>query len=211
MSATPSVLLPRQAAVLATILGLHASVLLLVAAGLRWVPIRVADPDRSIIVVPLPPPAPPEATRPKPVGAPSYEPERIAPPELDIPKFEKAFQPSDDSSHRSAAQAGEGPGLPAAGDRGPRLEMRDAALQAVIDACYPASARRRGQEGRGEATLVVDAEGRVVRWRLEDGTGFASLDAAIGCVARRLEFEPARHGGHAIESMARLPVVFRLD
>jgi protein TonB len=129
-------------------------------------------------------------------------------PRRDIPDFERAFQAPDGAA--GLLPGGLGPERSAAAARGPRLRTRVAALQAAIDACYPASARRRGQEGRGVAMLVADSAGDVRSWTLEDSTGSAALDTGIGCIVRRLEFEPVQHDGRPIESTARMPVVFRL-
>lgn len=198
----------RRAAVLVVILGLHVGAFLLVSAALRWAPVALPEIRRAITFVRTPPPEPAKAAQPDRAAAPGYSPPLVEFPRLDIPDFERAFQAPDGAA--APTLAGIGPELPPAEARGPRLRMRDAGLQAVIDACYPASARRRGQQGRGVALLVVDAAGGVRSWTLQDSAGSAALDAGIGCVVRRLEFEPAQRDGRPIESTARMPVVFRL-
>jgi TonB family protein len=198
----------RRAAVLVVILGLHVGAFLLVSAALRWAPVTLPELRRVITFVRTPLPEPAKATQPERAAAADYNLPLVEFPRLDIPDFERAFQVPDGAAGR--LPGGLGPERPAAVARGPRLRTRDAGLQAVIDACYPASARRLGQQGRGVALLVVDTAGGVRSWTLEDSAGSAALDNGIGCVVRRLQFEPAQRDGRPIESTARMPVVFRL-
>lgn len=198
----------RRAAVLVVILGLHVGAFLLVSAALRWAPATLPELHPMITFLRTPPPEPARATQPERAATADYNLPLVEFPRLDIPDFERAFQAPDGAAGPLLGVPR--PERPAAAERGPRLRMRDARLQAVIDACYPASARRRGQQGRGVALLVVDAAGGVRSWTLEDSSGSAALDTGIGCVVRRLEFEPAQRGGRPIESTARMPVVFRL-
>lgn len=45
---------------------------------------------------------------------------------------------------------------------------------------YPDEARERGEEGSALVRFTVDRSGRVLEFALVRGSGFASLDAAIG-------------------------------
>jgi hypothetical protein len=73
--------------------------------------------------------------------------------------------------------------------------MHDSRLSALIHACYAASARRLGNEGRAQVYLAVDAAGRAAIWWLDAGTGFSRLDSAVDYGVGRLKFQSARRKG----------------
>lgn len=111
----------------------------------------------------------------------------------------------------AATGGGEAAGVGPADYVGPVLRMGDARLAGLIDRCYPAAARRRNEAGRVDVRVTIDAAGTAGAYGVAQGSGFPALDAAVGCVLRRLEFEPARRDGSAVEATVQLPVVFRLD
>jgi protein TonB len=76
---------------------------------------------------------------------------------------------------------------------------------------YPASARRRAQQGTVTVKVLVGADGSVERAEISDSSGFDSLDdAALETVRSRWRFVPARHGGIAVESWVLVPIRFAL-
>ena len=76
---------------------------------------------------------------------------------------------------------------------------------------YPASARRRAQQGTVTVKVLVGADGSVERAEISDSSGFDSLDdAALVTVRSRWRFVPARHGGIAVESWVLVPIRFAL-
>jgi periplasmic protein TonB len=76
---------------------------------------------------------------------------------------------------------------------------------------YPASARRRAQQGTVTVKVLVGADGSVERAEISDSSGFDSLDdAALDTVRSRWRFVPARHGGIAVESWVLVPIRFAL-
>ena len=76
---------------------------------------------------------------------------------------------------------------------------------------YPASARRRAQQGTVTVRVLVGADGSVERAEISDSSGFDSLDdAALETVRSRWRFVPARHGGVAVESWVLVPIRFAL-
>jgi TonB family protein len=95
-------------------------------------------------------------------------------------------------------------------DVGLQVGMRDNRLAALVDDCYPAAARRMEEEGRAIARIVVGADRRAASWTPILGSGFPRLDAALGCVIRRLQFVPGRRDGRAVAAEVQLPIVFRL-
>jgi len=76
---------------------------------------------------------------------------------------------------------------------------------------YPATARRREQQGTVTVKVLVGADGSVERAEIADSSGFDSLDdAALDTVRSRWRFVPARHGGIAVESWVLVPIRFAL-
>jgi protein TonB len=199
----------RRTAVLAAIAVLHVGAFIAASAGLR--PPQFLDWLREGAITALPPSLPriPE-TRPDPVGAPEVDPGAVTMPDLSIPV--SVDPPPAGAARQDSGQDGAATGaaVPLSDDRDPGIRTRDARLQALIDRCYPAAARRMGQEGRGVARVDVDAAGRAGGWRVERSTGFPLLDPGMGCVARQLQYEPARRGGRAVEATVLMPIVFQL-
>jgi len=76
---------------------------------------------------------------------------------------------------------------------------------------YPATARRREQQGTVTVSVLVGADGSVERAEVADSSGFDALDdAALETVRSRWRFVPARHGGLAVESWVLVPIRFAL-
>ena len=76
---------------------------------------------------------------------------------------------------------------------------------------YPASARRRAQQGTVTVRVLVGADGSVERAEISDSSGIDSLDdAALETVRSRWRFVPARQGGSAVESWVLVPIRFAL-
>ena len=200
----------RQTAVVATIAALHVGLFILASVGTRF----RADllPAWAGPIQPLPATRVPSTeSRPDPVGAADYDPETVEAPILEFTATDDRPSTGAGAADAGTSDADRGRSLTAAEFRGPEIATRDARLQALIDACYPSAARRLGQEGRGVARVVVGADGRASGWRVEQTTGFAQLDPGMGCVARRVQFEPARRDGRAVEATVLMPVAFRLD
>jgi periplasmic protein TonB len=210
MSASRSVGAPRQAVILATILGFHVGAGLLVMDGfhprLKW--LKPAPPHIYYELPKAQSPVPVAPQRPGPVD---YGLPELPDPAVPIPDFRSFAAPPDEPRSGAGPAPGSGPDMPPPDSHGPSLRMRDNRLAALIDACYPSASRRLAEEGRVVVHVRVDAAGRAAAWNLVERSGFARLDAAAGCVVRRLEFVPGRHDGTAVEASARLPIVFRLD
>lgn len=132
-------------------------------------------------------------------------------PHPDIPRFADERSPVSGEFAESGDAEGAGPAIPAARYVDPAIVTRNNRLAGLIDACYPAGARRAGEERRVTVCVAIDAGGRASAWNVERGSGFPRLDAAVGCVIRRLEFLPGRRDGRAVDAAVMLPIVFRLD
>jgi protein TonB len=76
---------------------------------------------------------------------------------------------------------------------------------------YPASARRRAQQGTVTVRVLVGADGAVEHAELAESSGFDTLDeAALATVRSRWRFVPARRDGVAVESWVLVPIRFAL-
>lgn len=75
---------------------------------------------------------------------------------------------------------------------------------------YPATARRRRQEGLVILRLHVTAEGRAAHLQVAQSSGFQSLDEAALVALKSWEFEPARIGAAPVSSEIEVPVRFKL-
>lgn len=203
----------RMSVVFTAIVGVHMGVILLVASDLIPPPYGTPvkpEPVDIRLLPPTPEPLKPVAPRwPDPlVPADNPVPEPVWP----TPHFpDRPDVDSSDASAHPADRAGPALAEPAPDSVPPRLRMRDERLAALINGCYPAIARRAGEEGRAAARILVGRQGSVLSWRLERSTGFPNLDAAVRCIIERLVIEPGRRDGQAIEAEALLPIVFRLD
>lgn len=198
----------RQAAILATVGGLHVAAFVLAVAGLGprldW---RQPVPPTFVYAQPEPPsPALPAPRRPGPLD---YALPRQPLPEVPIPDFERGQSPRVESNAPTAPPSGSGPAV-AVDVRSPSLRHPDGRLAALVNSCYPAASRRLGEEGRVVVRVDVDDVGRASAWSVAGGSGFARLDAAAACVIRRLEFNPGRRDSAAVAASVVLPIVFRL-
>ncbi len=76
---------------------------------------------------------------------------------------------------------------------------------------YPASARRRAQQGTVTVKVLIGADGSVEHAEIAQSSGVDSLDdAALDTVRSRWRFVPARHNGVAVESWVLVPIRFAL-
>ena len=75
---------------------------------------------------------------------------------------------------------------------------------------YPATARRRHQEGLVLVSVTVSPRGRPTRVVVKTSSGFPLLDAAALAAVQNWKFTPARMGNLAIESEVEVPVRFKL-
>jgi hypothetical protein len=99
------------------------------------------------------------------------------------------------------------PGLPVPADYVPQpAPLPDIDFPRAID---EAAARRMAEAARAFARIVVGADGCAASWTQMQGSGLPRLDAALGCVNRRLQFLPGRRDGRAVAAEVQLAIVFR--
>ncbi len=198
----------RQSTLLAAVAALHVGMFLVVAGDRIAVVLPPATGPIVDVLLPQPKPQPepkPDIPLPGPFVS-----EPVEPPDLE-------FEVELDSTTAELSPAGPiepthpaGSGPRAEDYQAPSIAMRGDRLAALISGCYPPAARRLDEEGRALVRLVVSADGRAASWALAEGTGIPRLDSALDCVVRRLQFEPGRLDGRAVEAEVQLPIVFRL-
>lgn len=203
----------RRAVVFTAIVGFHFAMFLLIASGLVAPPFGspvAKEPPVVRLLPPEPEPLAPVAPR---RTDPLFEFDfLVSEPDTPVPDFSSTVdaKPTDDAvtstAGTGAAVVGGAPDIVP-----PRLRMHGDRLAALVNACYPPGPRRDGEEGRAVVRILVGSQGAVLSWRLEQGTGFPRLDAAVRCIIERLVIEPGRRDGRAAEAEALLPIVFRLD
>lgn len=76
----------------------------------------------------------------------------------------------------------------------PRLLNAEEVLAALAER-YPVDLEERGVEGRVRVWMWLNADGRVARTRMGEGSGERRLDEAALEVAEMMRFAPALHGG----------------
>lgn len=199
----------RQTAVLTAIVGLHFAAFLVIAAGLAPSPIPEVDKPGPITW--LPPPV-----IPKPVIHLPPDKVEFGFADADVPKPDVTLPTFDETQGPAAMTSDAGAGAtietkPVVDSVAPSLRTRPAHLTALIDSCYPAAARRLGEEGKVIALVTIGAQGSALGSRVAQSSGFPRLDAASACVVRKLEFVAGRKDGRAVEAEAQLPIVFRLN
>jgi protein TonB len=201
----------RQTVILTVIAGLHLGAFVLIASGLVPRVASINPPDAPIRF--FPPKEDPIAVV-RPVETIPFEDYTQPVPKPDdalFPKFDETPDAPQTNEDTKAGETGSGPVNAAVEHQPPTVRTRDIRLAALIDACYPAGARRAGEEGRVVAKVMIDASGKAAAWSVAGSSGFPRLDAALDCVIRRIEFVAGRRDGSAVAAEAMLPIVFRLN
>ena len=168
---------------------------------------------------PVPAPPPPEPERP-----PEAEPSKERPPEPDAPSLpEPSPEPPPLETPNAAPPREERPPeeepskpavaasapAPAAAPRQARLDAKPG-LRKDIRPDYPRGARLRGEHGDVTLEIEVAASGRAGDVAVVSSSGYAELDEAAVKAAKAARFTPARRGGRAVPSTARITITFDL-
>ena len=145
-------------------------------------------PHPSPVVIPLPAPAPTPALRP-PSSA-------LRPPS-------SSLSPAAPGPQATLQPDNAGGGTHGRVDAHPSLER-------AIKPNYPIGSRRRGEEGTVILDVTVAADGRAASVSRVSSSGFQELDLAAERAAAQARFKPGTRDGKAVESAARLTLIFRL-
>ena len=155
-------------------------------------------------------PAMPEVEPPKPREEKPPEAERAEDPLPPDPAAPKLAEPEPERERM------ETPEIPPPSPPAPAVAPKQAKIDAppkphkAIKPDYPKGARQRGEQGDVVLEIRVNAAGIVDRVDVVSPSGFSELDEAAVRAARTARFTPAKSGGSAVASTARLTLTFKL-
>ena len=155
-------------------------------------------------------PAMPEVEPPKPREEAPPEAERAEAPLPPDPTAPKLAEPEPERERM------ETPEIPPPSPPAPAVAPKQAKIDAppkphkAIKPDYPKGARQRGEQGDVVLEIRVNAAGIVDRVDVVSPSGFPELDEAAVRAARAARFTPAKSGGSAVASTARLTLTFKL-
>lgn len=167
------------------------------------------DEDETAAVSPTMP-AMPEVEPPKPREEAPPEAERAEDPLPPDPTAPKLAEPELERERM------ETPEIPPPSPPAPAVAPKQAKIDAppkphkAIKPDYPKGARQRGEQGDVVLEIRVNAAGIVDRVDVVSPSGFPELDEAAVRAARAARFTPAKSGGSAVASTARLTLTFKL-
>ena len=167
------------------------------------------DEDETAAVSPTMP-AMPEVEPPKPREEAPPEAERAEGPLPPDPTAPKLAEPEPERERM------ETPEIPPPSPPAPAVAPKQAKIDAppkphkAIKPDYPKGARQRGEQGDVVLEIRVNAAGIVDRVDVVSPSGFPELDEAAVRAARAARFTPAKSGGSAVASTARLTLTFKL-
>ena len=167
------------------------------------------DEDDTAVVSPTMP-AMPEVEPPKPREEKPPEAERTEDPLPPDPAAPKLAEPEPEREQM------ETPEIPPPSPPAPAVAPKQAKIDAppkpnkAIKPDYPKGARQRGEQGDVVLEIRVNAAGIVDRVDIVVPSGFSELDEAAVRAARAARFTPAKSGGSAVASTARLTLTFKL-
>ena len=177
------------------------------------------DEDETAAVSPTMP-AMPEVEPPKPREEKPPEAERAEDPLPPDPEAPKLAEPEPEHEKMETPELKPEPEKPKVEHPPAEPVPAVAPKQAKIDAPpkphkaikpdYPKGARQRGEQGDVVLEIRVNAAGIVDRVDIVSPSGFPELDEAAVRAARAARFTPAKSGGSAVASTARLTLTFKL-
>ncbi len=177
------------------------------------------DEDETAAVSPTMP-AMPEVEPPKPREENPPEAERAEDPLPPDPTAPKLAEPEPEHEKMETPELKPEPEKPKVEHPPAEIAPAVAPKQAKIDAPpkpnktirpdYPKGARQRGEQGDVVLEIRVNAAGIVDRVDIVSPSGFPELDEAAVRAARAARFTPAKSGGSAVASTARLTLTFKL-
>ena len=167
------------------------------------------DEDETAAVSPTMP-AMPEVEPPKPREEAPPEAERAEGPLPPDPTAPKLAEPEPERERMETQE------IPPPSPPAPAVAPKQAKIDAppkphkAIKPDYPKGARQRGEQGDVVLEIRVNAAGIVDRVDVVSPSGFPELDEAAVRAARAARFTPAKSGGSAVASTARLTLTFKL-
>jgi protein TonB len=152
--------------------------------------------------------------------------QRVAPPDVVVPKVEVEVQPPpvetpiqavttepDPTPAPAATPQPEAP--PAAAQPSANSGVMRTAVLADANGCakpdYPANAARNGDSGTVTLALLVGADGKVTSSRIAKSSGHRELDKAAVNALSLCKFQPAMNNGVPEAGWAQIAYVWKLD
>lgn len=199
----------RRSGLLATVVGAHVALLLLVAAARTIAPQIMELP---LVVDLLQPVEQPVQPKPLPVVAPKPVPLKIQPKKI-APILETTT--SEAPAPTAPMVAPTPPALPAPAP----APLQEAIIQPRFDADYlrnpappyPPLSRRLGEEGKVVLRVLVSPGGAAETVEIKTSSGSPRLDEAAAGTVRQWRFVPARRGETAVQSWVLVPILFKLE
>jgi bla regulator protein blaR1 len=93
----------------------------------------------------------------------------------------------------------------------PPLVMARVTYAPDLNDYYPASSRRRHEQGDGLVHICIDKRGRLASAHVAHSTGYATLDVQMIKIAKAFRFDPATRGANPVKVCTGLPVRFVLS
>jgi protein TonB len=201
--------------------GLHVAVGVLFVHSLNTRKISLPSlPEQVLVMIepdrPEPPPPPPEP--PKPM-------QRMAPPDVVVPKVEVDVAPPPEPTVQATVEsepspqpftpAQSAPEAPPAAQPSANTGQMHTAVFADANGCalpnYPLNAARNGETGTTTLALLVGTDGRVSSARVQQSSGSRDLDRAALSALSLCKFKPATSNGAPEAGWAQLAYVWKLD
>ena len=193
----------------------------LVSLDLSRVELSFAKKDDDAPVVSPMPPSPPSVAEPRPEARPPEPPRAevrplppdpdslgVKPPDGDVAPMEEMRDDKRENREDPKPQT-ESAAVPLAAPKQASIDVPPRPRK-TIRPRYPDGARQRREQGNVELEIRVEDDGSVGEVRVVSSSGFVELDDAAVRAARAARFSPAKSGGSAVASTARLTLTFRL-
>lgn len=137
-------------------------------------------------------------------------------PRQQVPNLPTRPAASDRTSPNIAAPANAGQSVPESGTPNASAAMSsppefNAAYLNNPTPAYPATARRRRQQGTTLLDVRVGADGRPLAVTVRNSSGVAEFDEAARAAVQSWTFAPAKKGDKSVDGSVEVPIRFRLN
>ena len=182
----------------------------LASLDLSSVELSFAEIDVDAPAVAAMPPSQPSRRPPRPEARPPEAPQPEMSP-VPIGTGDPGVSPPEDEAvpMEESSDASEAAPVPQEAPQQARIDAPPRP-QRAIRPYYPPGARQRGEQGDVHLEIRVDEDGSVGDVKVVGSSGSGELDAAALRAVRAARFVPAKSGGKAVSSAARLVLRFRL-
>jgi protein TonB len=199
----------RRSGLLGVVIGLHATVFLVIMAAKTIVPEMVEMP---LIVDLLQPPAEIKQPVAKPLPMAKPQPVRQPVPKTPTPVIEATQSELPAPAAPVATPPDIKPAPPAPPAAEPVSQARfDADYLKNPAPPYPPLSRRMGEEGKVILRVSVNPQGAADSVDIKTSSGSLRLDESAQKTVRHWKFIPAKRGDTAVQSWVLVPIIFKLE